>query len=124
MIAADTCSMVAFLNGEEADDVEAIKSAIADELLILPPVVLSELLSAKSLKKEVADLLVEMPLVELTDEFWVKVGEARRQILAKGRKARLADSMIAVSCMEKSIPLITRDSDFRHYVEFGLKILP
>jgi predicted nucleic acid-binding protein len=124
MIAADTCSMVAFINGEEADDVEAIKSAIADELLILPPVVLSELLSAKSLKKEVADLLVEMPLVELADEFWVKVGEARRQILAKGRKARLADSMIAVCCIENSIPLITRDSDFRHYVEFGLKILP
>ena len=67
MVAADTSSMVAFLNGEEANDVELIKSAIADELLILPPVVLSELLSAKNLKKEVADLLAKMPLVELAD---------------------------------------------------------
>jgi predicted nucleic acid-binding protein len=124
MLAADTSSMVAFLNGEEADDVEVIKSTIADELLILPPVVLSELLSAKSLKKEVAALLVEMPLLELADDFWVMVGEARRKILEKGRRARLADAMIAVCCIENAIPLITRDSDFRHYVELGLKILP
>lgn len=124
MLAADTSSMVAFLNGEEAEDVEVIKSTITDELLILPPVVLSELLSAKSLKTEVAELLVEMPLLELADDFWVLVGEARRKILKKGRRARLADAMIAVCCIESSIPLITRDSDFRHFVELGLKILP
>jgi len=124
MIAADTSSMVAFLNGEEAVDVDIVKSAIEDESLVLPPVVLSELLSAKSLKKEVSDLLVEMPLVELPQDFWIKVGEVRRKILSQGRKARLADAMIAVCCIANSIPLITRDRDFRHYVEYGLKILP
>lgn len=124
MIAADTSSMVAFLNGEEAADVDVIKSAIEDESLILPPVVLSELLSARSLKQEVADLLVEMPLVKLPQDFWIEVGGMRREILSKGRKARLADALIAVCCIGSSIPLITRDRDFRHYAEYGLKVLP
>lgn len=124
MIAADTSSVVAFLNGEEAPDVEAVQSAIEDELLVLPPMVLAELLSAQNLKKEVVDLLVEMPLIELPQGFWVEVGEVRKMILSNGRKARLADAMIAVCCIENSIPLISRDRDFRHYEEHGLRILP
>ena len=45
MVAADTSSMVAFLQEGEGDDVEVIQSALEHQQLVLPPVVLTELLS-------------------------------------------------------------------------------
>jgi predicted nucleic acid-binding protein len=35
--------------------------------------------------------------------------------LAKGLKARLADTLIAQSCLDHGVPLITHDTDFRHF---------
>jgi len=124
VIAADSCSLVGYLNGEDVEDVELIQSAVENQMLLLPPVVLSELLSAPNLEESVAQALQQMPLVELPDEFWVKVGKIRRELLAEGKKARLADAMIAMSCIENELPLITRDRDFRHYGKFGLRVLP
>lgn len=34
---------------------------------------------------------------------------------SKGLKARLADSLIAASCIENDIALLTLDTDFRHF---------
>ena len=49
MIAADTSTMVAFLEGDEGDDVELVQSAIEHQQLVLPPVVApAELLSQLS----------------------------------------------------------------------------
>jgi predicted nucleic acid-binding protein len=36
-------------------------------------------------------------------------------VLATRRKARLGDALIAQSCIDQSIPLITRDRDFRAF---------
>ena len=36
-------------------------------------------------------------------------------MLATRRKARLGDALIAQSCIDQSIPLITRDRDFRAF---------
>jgi predicted nucleic acid-binding protein len=38
-------------------------------------------------------------------------------VLAKRRKARLGDALIAQSCIDGAIPLLTRDRDFRAFVE-------
>ncbi len=38
-----------------------------------------------------------------------------RRVLATRRKARLGDALIAQSCIDQSIPLITRDRDFRAF---------
>jgi predicted nucleic acid-binding protein len=37
--------------------------------------------------------------------------------LAKQRKARLGDAPIAQSCIDRGIPLLTRDRDFRAFAE-------
>lgn len=60
---------------------------------ILPPVVVTELLSN--------------PLL----------------ILRARRKAKLADCLIAQSCIDNDAPLITYDRDFRHFERAGLKLL-
>ena len=36
-------------------------------------------------------------------------------MLAKRRKARLGDALIAQSCIDQGVPLLTRDGDFRAF---------
>jgi predicted nucleic acid-binding protein len=39
----------------------------------------------------------------------------RAVVLAKHRKARLGDALIAQSCIDRGVPLLTRDRDFRTF---------
>lgn len=41
----------------------------------------------------------------------------RAKVLAKRRKARLADALIAQGCIDHGVPLITRDRDLRAFAE-------
>ena len=44
---------------------------------------------------------------------------------AKGLKARLADTLVAQSCLDHGVSLVTQDRDFRHFANIGkLKLLP
>jgi predicted nucleic acid-binding protein len=117
MIAADTSTMVAFLEGEEGDDVELVQSAIDHQQLVLPPVVLSELLSDPALPDRVRALLNELPLLDLEPGYWDRAGKLRASILRRKRKARVADALIAQSCLDQAAPLVTRDRDFRHFAQ-------
>ncbi|HEX5037001.1 MAG TPA: PIN domain-containing protein [bacterium] len=124
MIAVDSSSFIAFLSGDEGDDVDAVAIALAQKQAVLPPVALSELLSDPKLPQAVATLLKQLPLLPLTEGFWERVGSMRSRILKSGRKARLADALIAQSCLDHDVALVTRDDDFRHFAQAGkLKIL-
>lgn len=124
MIAADTSSMIAFLEGEEGDDVELIQAALDHQQLALPPVVLSELLSDPALPKPVRWRLAALPILNLEPGFWERAGLLRAAVLKKKGKARVADALIAQSCLDQASPLITRDRDFRHFADAaGLPLL-
>jgi predicted nucleic acid-binding protein len=41
----------------------------------------------------------------------------RAKVLAKRRKARLGDALIAQCCIDRGIPLLTRDRDFRAFAD-------
>lgn len=115
MIAIDTSSIVAFLSGQSGKDVEDVDLAFEQKQAVLPPVVLTELLSEAKLKIEVVDLLLQIPLLEIREGFWKRAGQNRAKILSKGFKARVADALIAQACLDNDVPLVTRDSDFRHF---------
>lgn len=115
MIAADTSSLVAFLEGASGADVEVIASALEHQQLVLPPVVLTELLSEPTLPADVRSLLTALPQLQIEPGFWERAGLLRAGILAQRRKARTADALIAQSCLDQSVPLVTRDKDFRHF---------
>jgi predicted nucleic acid-binding protein len=124
MIAADTSSMVAFLEGDEGDDAELIQSALDHQQLALPPVVLSELLSDPGLPKAVRTLLAALPILDVEPGFWQRAGLLRASVLGQKKTARVADSLIAQSCLDQSTPLVTRDRDFRHFAAVaGLPLL-
>ena len=119
MIAIDSSSLVAYLGGERGPDTEAVDTALQHGAAVLPPIVLAELLSAPNLPQEVRDTLVELPLLEPLDGYWVRAALLRRHLRARGFKARLADALIAQSCLDHQVSLLTRDRDFRHFAKHG-----
>lgn len=117
MIAADTSTWVAFLEGSAGKDTQLLDKALEDRQVLMVPVVLAELLSDPKLPSKVADTLSEIPLIETEDGYWQRAGVLRAKVLAKRRKARLGDALIAQSCVDRDIPLLTRDRDFRMFAD-------
>jgi predicted nucleic acid-binding protein len=124
MIAADTSTWIAFLQGETADDTELLDQALQDRQLLMVPVVLTELLSDPKLSVDVARTLCDLPAIEIGSDYWQRAGALRAKVLAKRRRARLGDALIAQSCIDGGISLLTRDRDFRAFAEAaGLKLV-
>lgn len=124
MIAVDTSSLISYLSGEQGSDVEAIEVALVQKQVVFPPVVLTEILSDPELSSDRKGLIKQVPLLSLKEGFWERAGCLRAQVISKGLKARLADTLIAQSCLDHSVPLISRDSDFKHFVRIaGLKLI-
>ena len=115
MIAIDTSSFIAYLEGESGKDIELLDEALRAKQAVLPPVVLTELLSDPKLSKEVADLFKSLPVLEISDGYWERAGTARSGVLSKGHKARVTDALISQSCLDHRIALLTRDTDFKMF---------
>jgi predicted nucleic acid-binding protein len=117
MIAVDTSTGVAFLEGGPGEDVERLDKALEDRQVLMVPVVLTELLSDPKLPRGVAETLSEVPLIEIRSGYWQRAGKLRAKVLAKRRKARFGDALIAQNCIDGGVPLLTRDRDFRAFAE-------
>jgi predicted nucleic acid-binding protein len=117
MIAADTSTWIAFLQGETADDTELLDQALQDRQLLMVPVVLTELLSDPKLPVDVARTLCDLPAIEIGSDYWQRAGALRAKVLLKRRRARMGDALIAQSCIDGGISLLTRDRDFRAFTE-------
>ncbi|MGK5081844.1 PIN domain-containing protein [Bdellovibrionota bacterium FG-1] len=115
MIAVDTSSFIAYLEGAAGKDLEILDEALAAKQVVLPPMVLTELLSDSSLPKKVVELFKTLPLLEISEGYWERCGISRAAVLAKGHKARVADALIAQSCLDHEVGLLTRDGDFRAF---------
>lgn len=122
MIAVDASSFIAYLNGERTPDTDLVEQVLVDGIVVLPPVVLTEILSYPELPPELAQWLQAMPLLRISNDGWARAGAFRAELLSEGLKARLADTLIATSCIESDVMLITRDADFRHFERFGLRM--
>jgi hypothetical protein len=115
VIACDTSSLIAFLQDAPGDDVETIDKALRGNQLVLPPAVLAEVLSSPATAPAIQEIVSPLPLLEPQPGYWARVGAARAALASLGLKARLADALIAQSCIDGGVPLITRDKDFRHF---------
>jgi len=125
MIAADTSTWVAYLQGGAGGDVRALDQALADRQVVMVPAVLTELLSDPKLPSAVSAELSGIPLLGLADGYWQRAGALRARVLAKRRRARLGDALIAQCCLDSGVRLITRDRDFQTFRDaagIGLKI--
>jgi len=117
MIAADTSTWVAFLEGRAGQDTQRLDRALEDRPVMMVPVVLTELLSEPKLPSGVAQTLTEVPLIEIESGYWQRAGILRATVLAMRHKARLGDALIAQCCIDHGIPLLTRDRDVRAFAQ-------
>ncbi len=92
-----------------------LDKALEDGQVLMVPAVLTELLSDPKLASGVAETLSALPLLEVESGYWQRAGILRAKVLAKRRKARLGDALVAQTCIDRGIPLLTRDRDFRAF---------
>ncbi len=117
MIAADTSTWIAFLENGPGLDTQLLERALKDRQILMVPAVLSELLSDPVLSSGVAETLAEIPLIDLQYGYWQRAGLLRAKVLSMRRKARLGDALIAQTCIDHGIALLTRDQDFRTFAD-------
>jgi predicted nucleic acid-binding protein len=117
LIAADTSTWIAFLQGEGGEDAQLLDKALEDRRVLMVPVVLTEILSDPKLPAAIAGSLSGIPLIDIDAGYWERAGALRAKVFGKRRKARLGDSLIAQTCIDRGIPLLTRDRDFRSFAE-------
>jgi predicted nucleic acid-binding protein len=123
VIAADTSSLIAYLRGDKGADVERLVSAIDAAELCLPPVVVTELLSDQRNAKALEPILSSVALLEIVSGYWQRAGQTRATLLARSLGAKVPDTLIAQSCIDHDVALITRDTDFRHFAKHcGLRL--
>jgi len=123
-IAADTSTWVAFANNQKGEDVVLLDDAIQSFNLVVPPLVITELLSNPKQNPIVDRLLQELKTLPITEEYWQRAGKNRRILLNLKHKAKIGDALIAQSCIDHDVPLLTRDVDFKHFQKYcGLKLV-
>ena len=108
---------MAFLEGGAGDDTEWLDRALEERQVVMVPAVLTELLSDPGLPPEVFETLLQIPQIEIRPGFWQRAGMLRAQVLVTRRRARLGDALIAQTCVDARVVLLTRDRDFRAFVE-------
>ena len=124
MICADTSVFVAMMEGEEGSDVEAVAEALRQRALVFAPVVITELLSAPALTESLQVVLLQVPRLEITPGYWERAGVLRRKLMRHRYRPKLADTLIAQSCLDHQVPLVTRDRDFSAFQRLaGLRLL-
>jgi predicted nucleic acid-binding protein len=122
MIIADTNVWIAYLEGGSGPDVAAFEVALADQVLRMAPVVIAELLSDPALSEEIESQLASIPVLDLLPGFWLRAGKLRSRLLYDGMRPKLADTLIAQTCLDYEAVLLTRDVGFRSYGPYGLKL--
>jgi predicted nucleic acid-binding protein len=123
MIATDTSSLVAYLEGSTGPDVERLAAALAGVDLVLPPVVVTEILSDPGPRRALQPQIEKVEMLPILDGYWQRAGNLRRILRQLRLRAKVADALIAQSCIDHDVPLITRDPDFRHFAKHcGLKL--
>lgn len=125
MIAIDSSSLISYLSGGAGADVEAVDIALNSRQAVLPPVVRCEMLSDPALPASASKAIRQLPLLPVSEGFWDRAGMLRSKLIAKGRKAKLTDALIAQACLDCDIPLITRDRDFLEIAKVSkLRLVP
>ncbi len=117
MIAADSSTLIAYIEGERGADVDKLHVNLAAGEVGIAPAVLAEVLAEPRLPKRHSDLVLALPVLDLKEGYWLRVAAARARLIARKLKAPLADAMVAQCCVDHGIALVARDRDFKRFAE-------
>ena len=115
MIAADSSAVIAWMGGLDDSSTQFFQEKWLAHEILLPPAALSEVLSSRHMSDFMARDFLNAPLIPLTEGYWWRAGRLRSKLLRAGRKANLGDCLIAQTCIDAGMPLLTRDRDFEAF---------
>ena len=111
----DTSVWIDVLNGRGPARVE---QAVADGVVIVPPIVVAELLSGvEAPLQAVGELLQDAPMHEASLDHWIRVGELRRTLARHGVTVTIPDAHIAQCALDRDAVLLTRDAIFKQIAQ-------
>jgi len=113
VVVVDSSAWIEFFRGR---DIPLLETALAEARVVVPPIVVAELVSGATSRGDVArvaDLVQELPLVETTREHWIRVGELRRKVRAKGLGISTPDAHVAQCALDLGGVLLSTDTIFR-----------
>lgn len=108
----DTPAWIDFFAGRP---VPLLEDALSLGTVVLPPLVVSELVSGAredSDRAALVDLLEDLAIHETPREHWVRVGELRRRMIAAGHAVSTPDAHVAQCALDRDAPLLSRDRAF------------
>jgi predicted nucleic acid-binding protein len=111
-VVADTSAWIDFFAGRPQPELE---SALQHGAVVLPPLVVSELISGARRPPDraaISRLLAELPVHETPVDHWIRVGELRRTLLDHGLSVSTPDAHVAQCALDLDAVLLTRDKIF------------
>jgi len=81
MLCLDTSSLIAYLEGDGGLDVDLVNQALTDQVGVLSPVTVAELLSDPHLSSALRQIILEIPTLQIGDGFWEGAGLLRARVL-------------------------------------------
>jgi predicted nucleic acid-binding protein len=123
LIGLDSSAFSRYLGGATDAMSMETEEALASGEAYLPPIVVTELLSNPWIAEANRVRVLAVPLIAILPGYWRRAADLRTELIRSRLKGNIADCLIAQSCIDHDIPLITYDSDFRHFAQAGLKLL-
>ena len=114
----DASSWIDFFHGVDLPPLEA---ALERGVVVLPPIVVSELVSGARTPRDLAlltDLLTDLPVHETPLEHWIRVGELRRFLRDRGLAVSTPDAHVAQCALDRGAWLLAGDGAFPSMAEF------
>ena len=112
---ADTSIWIDYFRGETGLDLDFFHLCLEEGKIVMAPVVLAELLSAKNLSDEHAQWIQELEFASPSPKFWANSGFLRKTLARQGFAASLADCMVVQSALEHRLPLMSRDKAIQKF---------
>jgi predicted nucleic acid-binding protein len=119
VLCVDTNCWIAYFAGEPGKDIDLLGEQLDRRNVIMAPVVLSELFSDPALDGKTALALAAIPLLETGPGYWERAGRLRASLRWRDFRPKLADTLIAQSCIDHRVPLLTRDRGFRTFHKYA-----
>jgi hypothetical protein len=112
LIVADSSVLIPWAEGNRSPLTELVDVHLVRGTLRVAPVTITELASPRVLEPGILAIADALTVLPIEPGFWKRAGLMRGRCLAAGRRARLADALIAQACLDARLPLLTADRDF------------
>ena len=125
VVSADTSILSDYFEGKDSIAIAFLEQKITNRQFVLIWPTIMELFSNPApLKDAIKDFITSLPCIDFDEETWMRAAKNRAFLRAKKLKAHFAYALIAQSCIDAGIPLLTRDADVKHFeVHCGLKLV-